>query len=87
MPECFVIMESWLSGRKRLTANEVSLYRDRGFESRTLRKTKSELASDYVLRECILRSEATIKCLRYYVPHKVDTVSVFTISFVTQRIL
>lgn len=31
-------MESWLSGRKRLTANEVSCQRDRGFESHTLRQ-------------------------------------------------
>ncbi len=31
-------MESWLSGRKRLTANEVGDKTPRGFESRTLRQ-------------------------------------------------
>src|SRR3989338_229401 len=31
-------MESWLSGRKRLTANEVGSKSPRGFESLTLRK-------------------------------------------------
>ena len=35
-------MESWLSGRKRLTANEVSPNRDRGFESHTLRLRYAE---------------------------------------------
>ncbi len=36
------LLESWLSGRKRLTANEVGGKTSRGFESHTLRqKTKS----------------------------------------------
>ncbi len=44
--QCYVLQntESWLSGRKRLTANEVSPNRDRGFESHTLRQL--ELARD-----------------------------------------
>ncbi len=33
-------METWLSGRKRLTANEVGVYTPRGFESHRLRNTK-----------------------------------------------
>src|SRR3989338_200601 len=32
------LLERWLSGRKRHTANVLSLYRDRGFESHPLRK-------------------------------------------------
>ncbi len=35
-------LESWLSGRKRLTANEVGGKTPRGFESRTLRCERSE---------------------------------------------
>lgn len=31
-------METWLSGRKHLTANEASLKKDRGFESLRLRQ-------------------------------------------------
>ncbi len=51
-------MERWLSGlRQRFTKPPFS-YENRGFESHSLRKTRSELASDYVLRECILQSEA-----------------------------
>ena len=34
-------METWLSGRKRLTANEVGCQSPRGFESLRLRKTRS----------------------------------------------
>ena len=34
-------METWLSGRKYLTANEASFYRDRGFESLRLRQMKN----------------------------------------------
>ena len=32
-----LLLETWLSGRKYLTANEAGLYRPRGFESRRLR--------------------------------------------------
>lgn len=46
-------MESWLSGLKRLTANEVRANPLRGFESLTLRKIRSRCDSigDYILRE------------------------------------
>jgi hypothetical protein len=40
-----VNMETWLSGRKRLTANEVGFKRPRRFESSRLRKTRSLRAS------------------------------------------
>ena len=33
-------METWLSGRKRLTANEVGFNRPLGFESRRLRQNR-----------------------------------------------
>lgn len=39
-------MESWLSGRKHLTANEAGLNRSRGFESLTLRKVNVVNARD-----------------------------------------
>lgn len=34
-------MESWLSGRKHLTANEAGFKRPRGFKSHTLRTNKN----------------------------------------------
>ncbi len=34
--------ETWLSGRKYLTANEASFNRDRGFESHRLRLTHTK---------------------------------------------
>ena len=38
-------METWLSGRKRFTANEVGFNRPRGFESHRLRQMKLPLAN------------------------------------------
>lgn len=35
--------ESWLSGRKRFTANEVNCKRFQGFESLTLRKANRKI--------------------------------------------
>ena len=44
-------MERWLSGRKRLTANEVSPQGDRGFESHPLRQSKiSNIVGCFALR-------------------------------------
>ena len=37
----FMILEGWLSGRKRFTANEVGVNASQGFESLTLRKKKN----------------------------------------------
>ena len=46
--ELEINMESWLSGRKRLTANEVGSKSPQGFESLTLRIL--ELARDTISR-------------------------------------
>lgn len=48
-------MESWLSGRKRLTANEVRSKHLQGFESLTLRIL--ELARDTIKYETFLEKE------------------------------
>ncbi len=66
-------MESWLSGRKRFTANEVRFKRLQGFESLTLRehRNKSErtffvCASERVRDSNKASGEAGRKALRPY---------------------
>ncbi len=46
-------METWLSGRKRFTANEVGFKRPRGFESHRLRKTRSKRYAVSVRGGCL----------------------------------
>ncbi len=57
-------MERWLSGRKRLTANEVGLKLPRGFESRPLRIYNVSLDD---LRESLADDERYKKWVNFYI--------------------
>jgi hypothetical protein len=51
-------MESWLSGRKRFTANEVRFKRLQGFESLTLRKYQNPNKAKALFGFCCILRES-----------------------------
>ncbi|MDQ5962617.1 MAG: hypothetical protein QG653_424 [Patescibacteria group bacterium] len=56
----YVNSETWLSGRRHLTANEARVYALHGFKSHRLRKNNHLNTNDIFLQDAELRSKATI---------------------------